>query len=399
MHGAAVRHGTHMFDLQNDLDNRRASGLLRRRLSAESAQGVRMRYDGRDYLSFCSNDYLGLASHPDLQQAACDAARQWGTGAGASHLLGGHSQVHDELEQALADFAGTERALLFSTGYMANLGVLAGLVGRGGCIHQDRLNHASLIDGGLLSRARLQRYPHGDHARARKNLAVNPDARQILATDGVFSMDGDVAPLAQLISACRDRDALCYIDDAHGLGVIGPQGRGALEVSGIQPGSDEHRDCVLLMGTLGKAFGSFGAFVAGSGEWIETLVQQARTYIYTTALPPAQAAVSLASVEIVKTEHWRREHLAVLIDRFRAGCRERGIELMASDTPIQPVMVSDNQKALDVAEHLRRNGLMVFAIRQPTVPAGSERLRITFSASHAEADVDRLLDGLEQAGL
>lgn len=388
-----------MFDPRSELDARRSEGLFRTRLNAETGQDVHIHYDGREYLSFCSNDYLGLASHPDLKHAACDAARLWGAGAGASHLLGGHSAIHEELEQALADFMGSERALLFSTGYMANLGVLSGLAGRGDFVHQDKLNHASLIDGGLLSRAKMQRYPHGDVKVLANNLAANDGCRQIVASDGVFSMDGDLAPGSDLVKACREHNALCYIDDAHGLGVIGTQGRGTLEATGIHLDSDNYRDHVLVMGTLGKAFGSFGAFVAGSDDWIELLIQRARTYIYTTALPPAQAAITLAALEIVRNEEWRREHLKALVERLRSGCRDRQIELMPSETPIQPVIVGDNQRALEISEHLRSNGLMVFAIRRPTVPAGSERLRITLSASHSMADIDRLLDALQEAGL
>ena len=388
-----------MFDLNEALSSRRDAGLYRSRLHAGTAQGVRMRYDGRDFLSFCSNDYLGLAGHDDLKTVLCDAARDWGVGAGASHLLGGHSEIHDELERALAAFVGCERALLYSTGYMANLGVLAGLTGRGGHIVQDRLNHASLIDGAQLSRARLRRYAHADHGEAARLLDQLNAGRVIVASDGVFSMDGDLAPVAGLLAGCREHEALLYIDDAHGLGVVGEQGRGTLELAGIDPGADENREHLLLMGTLGKAFGSFGAFVAGAEGWIETLIQQSRTYIYTTALPPAQAAVSLAALEIARRESWRREQLTNLVQHFRQGCEERGIPLMPSQTPIQPVLVGDNRRALEIAGKLEASGLLVFAIRQPTVPAGTERLRITVSAAHETADVDRLLVALTEAGL
>lgn len=388
-----------MFDLNSELSARRDAGLYRTRLHAESAQGARIRYDGKDYLSFCSNDYLGLAGHPDLRGVLCDAARDWGVGAGASHLLGGHSQPHEELEIALARFIGTERALLFSTGYMANLGVLAGLTGRGDRIIQDKLNHASLIDGGQLSRAKVSRYPHVDHAAVSHMLGEGFSGKQIVASDGVFSMDGDIAPVTELLAACREHGVLCYIDDAHGMGVIGESGRGSLEACGVDPGVEENRPHLLVMGTLGKAFGNFGAFVAGSEAWIETLIQQARTYVYTTALPPAQAAVSLAALDIVQRESWRREHLAQLVCRFQSGCKERGIRMMPSNTPIQPVVIGDKQRAMEIAHQLKSQGLLVFAIRQPTVPAGTERLRITFSAAHELGDIDQLLDALQEAGL
>ena len=388
-----------MSNLSDELEERKSSGLYRTRLNAESAQGVRVRYDGRDYLSFSSNDYLGLAGHPELRSVLCDAARDWGVGAGASHLLGGHSQPHEELETALAKFIGTERVLLFSTGYMANLGVLAGLTGRGDHIFQDKLNHASLIDGGLLSRAKMKRYPHADVEFIRQKLAEDRGSRRIVATDGVFSMDGDIAPVSGILAACREHGALCYIDDAHGLGVLGDSGRGTLETAGIEPGAEINKQHMLVMGTLGKAFGSFGAFVAGSEAWIETLIQHVRSYIYTTALPPAQAAVSLAALDIVRRESWRRVHLQELIKQFRSGCQERGIQLMPSTTAIQPVIIGDNQRALEIAEQLRVHGLLVFAIRQPTVPAGAERLRITFSAAHAADDIEQLLDALQAAGL
>ena len=388
-----------MYSLSDELSQRREAGLYRSRLNAETAQGVRVRYDGRDYLSFCSNDYLGLANHTDLKQAMCDAGRDWGVGAGASHLLGGHSRIHAELESALAEFVGTERALLFSTGYMANLGVLAGLVGRRDRILEDKLNHASLIDGGQLARAKMLRYPHADPAAVNRLLGDGFRGRQIVASDGVFSMDGDVAPVAELLAACRQHAALCYVDDAHGLGVLGASGRGTLEAAGIDAGAEETKPHLLLMGTLGKAFGSFGAFVAGTEAWIETLIQQARTYIYTTAMPPAQAAASLAALGIVRREGWRREHLVELVDRFQCGCRDRGIPLLPSETPIQPVLIGDNQRANQVAERLRSQGMLIFAIRQPTVPPGTERLRITFSAAHELSDVDRLLDALQEAVL
>jgi len=384
-----------MFDLTSQLALRKEAGLYRSRMTSNSPQGVRVVFDGREYLSFCSNDYLGLATHPELIHAMGECISGWGAGAGASHLLGGHSEPHEELEQALASFMGAERALLFSTGYMANLAVLTSLAGRADVIHQDKLNHASLIDGALLSRASLKRYPHVDMNALARQLEADNGGRQIIASDGVFSMDGDLAPLSEMLELGRQNEALCYIDDAHGFAVLGEQGRGL--VDNIETRSKDYSDGYLLsMCTLGKALGCFGAFVAGSEEMIETLIQQGRSYIYTTALPPAVAAASYAALEVVTREGWRREKLAMLVDYFKVACRQRSIPLMPSSSPIQPVIIGDNDRALAVAETLKQQGLLVFAIRSPTVAAGSERLRITLSASHQEGDIDLLLDALEE---
>ena len=385
-----------MFDLAGQLAARKDAALYRSRLTSSSPQGVRVAIDGREYLSFCSNDYLGLASHPDLIRAMTDCAQDWGVGAGASHLLGGHSGPHEELEQVLAEFMGAERVLLFSTGYMANLAVLTSLVGRGDVIHQDRLNHASLIDGALLSRASLLRYRHVDMEALQTQLAEDKGNRKIVASDGVFSMDGDLAPLPAMLNLCRENEALCYIDDAHGFAVLGEQGRGIVDDVESRR-HDYSKGHLLSMCTLGKAMGSFGAFIAGSDEMIETLIQQGRSYIYTTALPPALAAASYAAFELVSSEAWRRKKLAGLVDHFKDQCRQRGIPLMESSTAIQPVSIGDNDKALAIAERLKQQGLLVFAIRSPTVANGSERLRVTLSAAHDEADIDDFTDVLAEA--
>jgi len=385
-----------VFNLASQLAERKEAGLYRSRMTSNSPQGVRVAIDGKEYLSFCSNDYLGLATHPELIHAMGECVSGWGVGAGASHLLGGHSGPHEELEQALANFMGAEKALLFSTGYMANLAVLTSLAGRGDVIHQDKLNHASLIDGALLSRASLQRYPHLDMNALARQLKADNGARQIIASDGVFSMDGDLAPLTEMLELGRQNEALCYIDDAHGFAVLGEQGRGLVDY--IETRSKDYSDGYLLsMCTLGKALGCFGAFVAGSEEMIETLIQQGRSYIYTTALPPAVAAASYAALEVMMMEGWRREKLGTLVEYFKTACRQRSIPLLASTTPIQPVIIGDNDRALAVAETLKQQGLLVFAIRSPTVAAGSERLRITLSASHEEGDIDVLLDALANA--
>ena len=384
-----------MFDLATQLHARRDAGLYRSRLTSSSPQGVRVVIDEREYLSFCSNDYLGLASHPELVHAIQDAAARWGAGAGASHLLGGHSELHHELEHELARFMGTQRALLFSTGYMANLAVLSSLAGCGDVIFQDRLNHASLIDGAQLSRATLKRYRHVDMEQL-EGLLQQHKGRKIVASDGVFSMDGDLAPITTMLELCRRTESLCYIDDAHGFGVLGKTGRGIAELSGGR--ATDYADGYLLsMCTLGKAMGSFGAFVAGSDEMIETLIQQGRSYIYTTALPPVVAAASLAALRISGAEPWRRDKLSTLVDYFRAGCQQRNIPLLPSSTPIQPVLIGNNEQVQQLAEKLQQQNLLVFAIRSPTVARGSERLRVTLSASHEQADVDILLDGLANA--
>ena len=385
-----------MFDLTRNLEKRKDAGLYRHRKTSNSPQGVRVVFDGIEYLSFCSNDYLGLATHPELINALCDCASGWGVGAGASHLLGGHSEPHEDLEQQLAQFMGAERALLFSTGYMANLAVLTSLADRGDVIHQDKLNHASLIDGALLSRASLKRYRHVDMTELESQLKNETGGRKIIASDGVFSMDGDLAPLSTMLSLAHANNALCYIDDAHGFAVLGEQGRGIVDECDTRA-EDYKNGNLLSMCTLGKAMGSFGAFVCGSEEMIETLIQQGRSYIYTTALPPALAAASYAAFEVMTNESWRRQKLADLVDYFKAGCLRRALPMMNSSTPIQPVLIGDNEKALAIAEKLKQQGLLVFAIRSPTVAAGSERLRITLSATHEESDIDVLLDALANA--
>ena len=380
-----------MKDLAADLDRRRAEHLYRRRRVVETPQGPVLRVEGRELVAFCSNDYLGLANDPRVVEALQRGAARWGVGSGAAHLVTGHSAAHHALEEELAAFTGRPRALLFSTGYMANLGVLSALLGRRDTVFEDRLNHASLLDGAVLSRAQLRRYPHADAAALAEQLA-GAKGERLVATDGVFSMDGDVAPLPGLAAACRGHDAWLMVDDAHGLGVLGEGGRGTLAHFGL-----DADDVPILMGTLGKAFGTFGAFVAGSEELIETLIQAARPYIYTTAAPPAVAEATRAALRIAQAEEWRRGHLRALVGRFRAGAASIGLPLAESPTPIQPIVLGDAARALRWSAALEAQGLLVAAIRPPTVPPGSARLRVTFSAAHTEAQVDRLLDGL--AGL
>ena len=377
-----------MDDLRPRLDALQAQSLYRRRRLQDGPQQPQARVDGRALLSFCGNDYLGLANHPDVIAALRDGAQRWGVGSGAAHLVNGHSRAHQVLEEALAEFTNRPRALLFSTGYMANLGVISALAGRHDTVFEDRLNHASLLDGALLARARLRRYPHVD-ASALHRLLKTESAR-LIVTDGVFSMDGDLAPLPELAALARDAGAWLMVDDAHGLGVLGRDGRGSLDHFGLG-----FNDVPILMGTLGKAFGTFGAFVAGSEELIETLIQSARSYIYTTATPPALAEATLVSLAIARRETWRRERLAEWIERFRTGAARIGLQLMDSSTPIQPIIVGSAAQALAWSAALEAAGLLVTAIRPPTVPEGTARLRVTLSAAHTAEDIDRLLAALE----
>ena len=374
------------------LEKRRAQSLYRSRRIVEGPQSSSLIVDGHELINFCSNDYLGLANHHEVITAFKQGAEKYGVGSGASHLINGHSSAHHALEEELADFVGRPRVLLFSTGYMANLGVLTALAGSGDVVMQDRLNHASLIDAGLLSGARCQRYLHADLESLQKYFSKfeGKYGRRLIVTDGVFSMDGDLAPLPELASIAKQQDAWLMVDDAHGLGVLGESGRGT--VNHFQLNNEQ---VPILMGTLGKAFGTFGAFVAGSEALIETLIQQARSYIYTTALPPAVAAATQVSLQLLQKENWRREKLNSLIKRFRAGASELGLNLMGSSTPIQPVLLGSVETTLVVSETLYQRGLFVSAIRPPTVPEGSARLRITFSASHTEEQVDQLLSALE----
>ncbi|MDZ4337465.1 MAG: 8-amino-7-oxononanoate synthase [Pseudomonas sp.] len=378
------------FDLSTRLAERRAANLYRQRPLLESPQGPLVQVDGRELLAFCSNDYLGLANHPQVIEAWRAGAQKWGVGGGASHLVIGHSTPHHQLEEALAEFTGRPRALLFSTGYMANLGAVTALVGQGDSVLEDRLNHASLLDAGLLSGARFSRYLHNDGVSLANRLR-KVIGNTLIVTDGVFSMDGDLADLPSLCAEARRANAWVMVDDAHGFGPLGATGGGIVEHFGL--GVD---DVQVLVGTLGKAFGTAGAFVAGSEELIETLVQFARPYIYTTSQPPALACATLKSLELLRSEHWRREHLQALIKRFREGAQAIGLELMDSATPIQPILIGDSGRAMQLSQMLRERGLLVTAIRPPTVPAGSARLRVTLSAAHSLAQLELLLEALAE---
>lgn len=376
--------------LSRELETRAAQGLLRQRRTLYSPQAPHLVVDGDAYLSFCSNDYLGLANHPQLIAALQQGAQQWGAGAGAAHLVSGHSDAHHRLEQALAAFVGKPAALLFSTGYMANLGVVQALVGKGDTVFADRLNHASLNDAMLLSRAEVRRYRHNDMAQLTHLLKKTSSGRKLVITDAVFSMDGDLAPLPELLALCEQHDAWLLVDDAHGFGVLGEQGRGSLAHCDIASPR------IIYMATLGKAAGVCGAFVAAEQIVIDTLINHARSYVYTTATPPALACAVLESLKLIEQGDALREHLRKLIAQLRNGLAGLPWKLMPSDTAIQPLLIGDNQAALALSEGLCERGIRVAAIRPPTVPQGTARLRITLSAAHSGSDVEQLIEALHE---
>ena len=380
------------------LSERKKQHLYRSVKVSQSAQHPIMKIDGKECLNFSSNDYLGLANHPDIVSAFKKAADKYGVGSGAAHLINGHSVEHQQLEESLAEFTGRDKALLFSNGYMANMGVLSALLERGDHLYQDRLNHASLIDAGLLSKAKMKRYKHNDtddlnklYAKAQSSSIQTSSKNSMIVTDGVFSMDGDEAPVKRLAEIAKQQQAWLMVDDAHGFGVLGDRGAGLLEQQNLN-----QSDIPVLMATLGKACGTSGAFVAGSEDLIEYLTQTARTFIFTTAKPPSIAAATRTSLKIIEKETWRREKLRTLIYQFKRGAEQLGIDLMSSDTAIQPIMLGSTERALKVSQDLSDQGIMVTAIRPPTVPNGLSRLRVTFSANHTEQHVEQLLNGLEK---
>ena len=376
--------------LQSELNERASLGLLRQRSMLQSPQAPHIMVDGKSYLSFCSNDYLGLANHPQLIAALQQGAQQHGVGAGAAHLVSGHNATHHRLENELAAFVSKPAALLFSTGYMANLGVVQALVGKGDTVFADKLNHASLNDAMQLSRATAKRYRHNDMTQLAKLLKQAKSGRKLVITDAVFSMDGDLAPLPELLALCEQHDAWLLIDDAHGFGVLGEQGRGSLAHFGIASKR------VICMATLGKAAGVFGAFVAAEQVVIDTLINHARSYVYTTATPPALASALLESLRLIANGDELRDHLQRLIAQLRSGLRSLPWSVMPSATAIQPLLVGGNQAALNLSAGLRERGIWVAAIRPPTVPQGTARLRITLSAAHRAADVTRLIGSLHE---
>jgi 8-amino-7-oxononanoate synthase len=380
-----------MRDFVAELADTERQGLRRQRRLLDSPQGAHVRIDGRDYRSFCSSDYLGLAADPGIAAAAAESIRRFGLGAGASNLVSGHHRAHDDLERALAGFVGLPRALLFSSGYLANLAVVTVLAGRSSDVFADRLNRASLNDAMILSRARCKCYPHCDLALLESFLVRSNAADKLVITDAVFSMDGDIAPLTDIARLCEHYGAWLVVDDAHGFGVLGKSGGGALAHFGLESAH------IAYVGTLGKAAGVSGALVAGSEQLVEMLIQCARAYIYTTASPPPLAVALMKSVELMGAEDWRRQRLIDLSARISRRLELRRWRLLPSQTAIQPLIIGENYETVALSDALATAGILVPAIRPPTVPKGSARLRISLSAAHTEADVDLLIETLRRA--
>ena len=377
-------------ELQRQLVERESKNLLRVRSTVNSPQGAVVNVDGGEYLNFCSNDYLGFANHPALNLAVKSTVDESGTGGGASHLICGHHQQHHLLEAEFAALTGRESALLFSTGFMANIGIITALCSKGDAVFQDKWNHASLIDGALMSGATFKRYLHNDMQSLERQLKASDARRKLICVDGVFSMDGDKAKLLEMVALANSYDALLMVDDAHGFGCMGENGLGLCEELGLT-----EADVPLLMCTLGKGLGSFGALVAGPKVLIDTLVQFSRSYIYTTSMPPAIAAATRASLKLLSSEPWRREQLAANIQLFQQGVRRIGLDLMPSDTAIQPIVIGEDALAMQCQNFLKEQGIWISAIRPPTVPKGTARLRITLTASHTTAHIHQLLDSLQ----
>lgn len=369
-----------------------ANARSRTHRAVSHRDGARCEVEGRSLINFCGNDYLGLSQHFAVINAFQDAASREGTGGLASHLVCGHHAQHEALERELADWLGSPRALLFGSGFLANIAAVQGLLGEDDVCVQDRLNHASLLDAARLAGCRLRRYPHADPEGAIRQLRNVPDGLAMLATDGVFSMDGDIAPLRDLALVARAQKAVLYVDDAHGVGVTGPDGRGTVAAARLST-----QEVPLQLATFGKALGSYGAALHGDADLIGHLAETARSHLYTTALPPAQAAATRAAIKLARNDHWRREKLAELTAHFRDRAGKLGLELLHSGTPIQPVMCGDDRRALAMAQALEQQGYWVAAIRPPTVPEGRARLRVTFSALHTREQVDGLIEALARA--
>ncbi len=377
--------------LKKELEQRQTQGLMRQRRLLDSPQAEQITADEHQYLSFCSNDYLGLANRPELIAAMQQAAGNSGVGSGASNLITGHHRYHDTLEKQLADFVGMPAALLFSTGYMANIGVLGALVGRGDAIFADKLNHACLNDGGYYSMAEFKRFAHNDVAALEKLLQASKARHKIIAADAVFSMDGDIAPIPEYLKLCEQYDAYLYMDDAHGFGVLGKHGSGTLSHFGLKSPR------IIMMATLGKAAGVAGAFVAGEQVVIDYLIQTAKSYVYSTPAPPALSATLSASLKLIEKGDDLRAHLRHLIATLKQNLHLKRWQLMPSETAIQPLLIGSNHDALRVGEYLQKQGILVPAIRPPTVPVNTARLRISLSAAHKTEDVVKLAEALNQA--
>ena len=380
-----------LADLQKELDQRKADGLLRQRRLLDSPQAEYIVANGQDYLSFCSNDYLGLANHPKLIATMQAAAGDSGVGSGASNLITGHHRYHDALEKILAKFVDLPAALVFSTGYMANIGVLGALVGRGDVIFADKLNHACLNDGGYYSLAEFHRFAHNDVAALEKLLKTSTAKHKLIAVDAVFSMDGDIAPLPDYLRLCEQYDAYLYVDDAHGFGVLGQHGKGCLSHFNLASPR------IIYMATLGKAAGVAGAFVAGQQVVIDYLIQTAKSYVYSTPAPPALSATLAESVNLIENGDDLRVHLQHLITTLKQHLHLKNWKLLPSETAVQPLIVGSNIAAVSLSEHLQKLGILVPAIRPPTVPVNTARLRISLSAAHSEQDVIKLAEALNTA--
>lgn len=377
--------------LQKELEQRKANGLLRQRRLLDSPQAEHIVANQKPYLSFCSNDYLGLANRPELIAAMQKAAGDSGVGSGASNLITGHHRYHDSLEKQLAKFVDMPAALLFSTGYMANIGVIGALMGRGDAVFADKLNHACLNDGAYFSYADFHRYPHNDVAALEKLLQTSKAKHKMIAADAVFSMDGDIAPIPQYLALCEKYDAYLYLDDAHGFGVLGEHGQGSLNHFKIKSPR------IIVMATLGKAAGVAGAFVAGEQVVIDYLIQKAKSYVYSTPAPPALSATLSASVQLIEQGDDLRANLNALIAYLKANLKLKKWKLLESDTAIQPLIIGGNEESLAVSEYLQTHGILVPAIRPPTVPTGTARLRISLSAAHSLDDVKQLVAAIHQA--
>jgi len=380
-----------LASLQRELDQRKTDGLLRQRRLLDSPQAEHIVANEQPYLSFCSNDYLGLANRPELIAAMQKAAGDSGVGSGASNLITGHHRYHDALEKQLAAFVELPAALLFSTGYMANIGVLGALTGRGDAIFADKLNHACLNDGAYFSHAEFQRYPHNDVAALEKLLQASTAKHKLIAADAVFSMDGDIAPIPEYLALCEKYDAYLYLDDAHGFGVLGEHGKGSLSHFKVKSPR------IIMMATLGKAAGVAGAFVAGEQVVIDYLIQKAKSYVYSTPAPPALSATLSASVQLIEQGDDLRANLNRSIAYLKNNLKLNQWQLMDSDTPIQPLVVGGNKEALALSEYLQTCGILVPAIRPPTVPVGTARLRISLSAAHTLDDMKKLVEAIHQA--
>lgn len=372
------------FVLEDSLIQHKQAGLYRTRAVLQGVSGIQRLYEGKKLISFCSNDYLGLTQHPEVIKVFKQTADEYGLGSGSSHFLGAYSRIHCELEEALAEFSGYPKALVFSTGYMANLSILTALANRHDSIFGDRLNHASLVDAARLSGASFKRYKHKHIPSLVKQLTDSPGRKSFVVSDGVFSMDGDLAALPDLIEVAKNHSALLLVDDAHGLGVLGEKGAGICEHFGLKPD--------ILSAGFGKSLGSFGGFAAGSEAIIEHLIQFSRPYMYTTALPPAIAKATHTSLLLLQKENWRRKKLCYLIEHFKCAAKQLELPVLASQTPIQPILLGEPERAMKLAAHLRQKGFLVNAVRPPTVPKNTSRLRISLSALHSENDIDGLLE-------